>query len=580
MNNDQHEATGMTGADAVARVIATLDPAIVVGMPGGHMIRVFDALRDRQDTIRTMLLREESLATVMAEAYGRLTGKPMVVMGQGAWVLGNAGIGIMEAHLGSSPMLLLIDATEGGSYSHHGPYQSGLGDYGAYDIVAGFRAITKRTFVANDPVQAAQLTQLAIKHAMTGEPGPVAVVFHSRALINPVEAADAKRIYFNRSYNGPGQRPAAAAEVERAAALIADARRPVIVAGSGVRLSQGAGQALLDFAKTAGIPVATTSAGKGVFPESDALGLGVMGTFGRAAANAVVGSADLVLAVGTKLGATDTVEETPALIDPTRQTMLQIDIEPLNAGWTFPVDLQLVGDAAATLTALTALTGLVGTHPGDGVARVTAARQTAAVDASSATPGAQLSARRAVQVLSEELPAEAVVTCDAGENRLFMLHDFVVRPGGSFMQPTSGGGMGYAVPAAMAAAVEGSRPAVAVCGDGGFSMVLHGLMSAIENELNLTVVVLDNQALGWVLHGQGERPFASEFARFDLAGIAAAIGCHASEVSEEGELRKALQVAADHRGVSVVAVRTSLQDKFSDVVSPLARRHVESVEER
>ncbi|MCW2541639.1 MAG: hypothetical protein JWN95_3364 [Frankiales bacterium] len=578
MNSDQqHEATGITGAQAVARVISTLDPAIVVGMPGGHMIRVFDALRDRQDTIRTMLLREESLATVMAEAYGRLTGKPMVVMGQGAWVLGNAGIGIMEAHLGSSPMLLLIDATEGGSFSHHGPYQSGLGDYGAYDIVAGFRAITKRTFVANDPVQAAQLTQLAIKHAMTGEPGPVAVVFHSRALISPIEAADAKRIYFDRSYLAAGQRAAAATEVKRAAALIADARRPVIVAGSGVRLSHDGGRALLEFAAAAGIPVATTSAGKGVFPESDELGLGVLGTFGRAAANAVVGDADLVLAVGTKLGATDTVEETPKLIDPTRQTLLQIDIEPLNSGWTFPVDLQLVGDAAATLTALAAL---LGTNRSDGVARTAAARQAATSGASSATPGAQLSARRAVQILAEELPADAVVTCDAGENRLFMLHDFVVRPGGTFMQPTSGGGMGYAVPAAMAAAVEGSRPAVAVCGDGGFSMVLHGLMSAIENELDLTVVVLDNQALGWVLHGQGDRPFASEFARFDLAAIAGAIGCQASEVSEEGELRKALQVAADHRGVSVVAVRTSRQDKFSDVVSPLALRHVESVEER
>jgi acetolactate synthase-1/2/3 large subunit len=565
----------LTGASAVAEVIAGLDRPIVLGIPGGHMIRVFDALRDQSD-VQTLLLREESLATVMAEAYGRLTGRPVVVMGQGAWVLGNAGIGIMEAHLGSSPMVILVDATEGGSFSHHGPYQSGLGDYGAYDIVAGFRAITKRTFVANDAVQAAQMTQLAIKHATTGEPGPVAVVFHSRALIGEVDKRDAARLHLDRSYRAATVPQAAAEDLAEAARLISGAKAPVIVAGSGVRLSAGAIAALAAFAEATGIPVATTSAGKGVYPESEPLALGVMGTFGQATANDLVGRADLVLAVGTKLGSTDTVEETPALIDARRQVLVQIDIEPLNAGWTYPVNLQVVGDAGSSLRSLTEL---VGSYHVDGVELVAASRE--ALGYHQVIPGgAELSARRAVQVLSDELPGNSVVTCDAGENRLFMLHDFVTRPGGTFLQPNGGGGMGYAVPAALAAALEGSRPAVAVCGDGGFSMVLHALMSAIENELSLLVVVLDNQSLGWVLHGQGDRPFASEFARFELAAIASSMGCWAQEVSDEGDLRKALSEAAATTGVRVISVRTSRQDRFQDVVSPLATaKHVESVEE-
>src|ERR1700751_622497 len=106
----------------------------------------------------------------------------------------------MEAHLGSSPMIILVDATEGGSDSHPGPYQSGYGDYGAYDIVNGFRAITKRVFVALDPVQAIQMTQLAVKHAVTGEPGPAAVVFHSLSLSEPVSRRDRQRLYLDRSY--------------------------------------------------------------------------------------------------------------------------------------------------------------------------------------------------------------------------------------------------------------------------------------------------------------------------------------------------------------------------------------------
>lgn len=103
-------------------------------------------------------------------------------MSQGAWILGNGGIGIMEAHLGSSPVVLLVDATEGAGCAHQGPYQDGMAAYGGYDLAAALQAITKRTFVALDPVEAVQLTQPAVKHATTGEPGPVAVVIHSRAL--------------------------------------------------------------------------------------------------------------------------------------------------------------------------------------------------------------------------------------------------------------------------------------------------------------------------------------------------------------------------------------------------------------
>src|ERR1019366_4895459 len=104
------------------------------------------------------------------------------------------------------------------------------------------------------------------------------------------------------------------------------------------------------------------------------------------------------------------------------------------------------------------------------------------------------------QLLSHLLPAETIVTCDAGENRLFMLHDYQARSAGSLLQPSGGGGMGYAVPAAMAARLAApSRPVFAVCGDGGFAMSLHGLMTSVEQDLPVVVVVLNNQALGWVL---------------------------------------------------------------------------------
>jgi acetolactate synthase-1/2/3 large subunit len=565
----------MTGAQGVAAVIASVDEAVVLGIPGGHMMSVFDALVAHQDTVQTLLLREESLATVMAEALGRLRAQPAFVMGQGAWILGNAGIGIMEAHLGSSPMIILADATEGGSFSHHGPYQSGYGDYGAYDIVNGFRAITKRVFVALDPVQAIQMTQLAVKHALAGEPGPVAVVFHSRSLSEQVTHRDQQRLYFERPYHSRSPLSPQPSQVQAAAALLRAAQRPVLVAGNGIRLAR-AEASLRALAEQHGIPVATTAAGKGVFAETHPLALGVIGSFGNPTANAAVGEADLVLAVATKLGATDTANENPALVDAHRQKIIQIDIEPLNAGWTYPVDVQIVSDAAAGLDALAAAAGGAAS---DGEARVTRLRGELGWRPELPVSGeGELRPRRVAQILAEEVPPESVMACDAGENRLFMLHDFRVGEGGTLLQPNAGGGMGYAIPAAMAAALIADRPAYAVCGDGGFAMTMHGLMSAVENQLRMTVVVFNNRALGWVLHGQGSKPFASTFADFDLAAIAAAMGCAASTVTGENDLRQALKEARENPGVSVIVARTSLDDSFSDVLSSLAGRPAETLD--
>ena len=132
-------------------------------------------------------VREESIGSTMAEAYGRYRGQPIVVMGQGEWIAGNAGQGFMEAHLGCAPMLILTDLTDGGVLSHHAPYQSGSADYGTWDTRQTLAGMTKRVMVSLHPAQAVQHVQLGLKHAMTGEPGPVAVGFHTSALRGRVQ---------------------------------------------------------------------------------------------------------------------------------------------------------------------------------------------------------------------------------------------------------------------------------------------------------------------------------------------------------------------------------------------------------
>lgn len=559
--------------EAIVRVLEEAGIEFVFGMPGGRTVPIYNALYDHRSSIRTVLVREEGLAAVMAEVYGRLTGKPGVAMGQAAFMLTNAGMGIVEAYLAGSPMLVLSDLSDSFPFTQHAPYQSGAGGYGSWDAAATIKGYTKQTFVARDAAAAVQDTQLAIKHATSGQPGPVAVLYHSTALAGTVGPETTPRLYSTDAYLGRGNRGDDDTAIEAAVEALAGAARPAIIAGNGVRLSR-ARQELRELAEMLGAPVATTASGKGVFPETHPLALGVFGTFGLEAANAVVADADLILAVGTKLGPTDTANENPALLDPERQTLIQIDVEPRHAAWSFPTQHALIGDAASVLRQLiTSVRRAELSGREAGTQRATEAhRQHASFDVSeSEADGAPVLPHRLIKELHRAVPEGGVITCDAGENRLFMMHHFQTKEGMEYLQPSAVGGMGYAIPAALASKlVHPERPAVAVCGDGGFAIGMNGLMTAIEEQINVVVVVFNNSALGWVRHGQGDRPIASEFHHFDHAAIARAMGCEGIRVEHSRDLAPALERAIAIDSPVVVDVVTSGEFTFRDVTSPLA----------
>lgn len=561
-------------SEAIVRVLEQAGIDIVFGLPGGYTGSIFNALYDHQTTIRTVLVREESRAGVMAEVYGRLTGKPGVAIGQAAFIV-NTSLGVLEAHLSSSPLLLLTDLSDHAPFSHHGPYQSGTGEYGSWDAKQAFAAITKLTMVATGPAQAVQCTQLAIKHALVGERGPVAVLYHSQALRGRVGPNSMPPLYAIDSFL-PGPPPLAdPAAVEQAARALAAAERPVIIAGNGVRISQAFAE-LATLAEALGAPVATTASGKGTFAETHDLALGVCGNFGTALANAVVGAADVVLVVGSKLAPTDTAYENPKLLNPQRQTLIQVDIEPKNASWTYPAELMLIGDAKAVLSQLAEALESVGGVPAEKVdasrSLLWSARQqhgffNALEFSSNAAP---VLPQRVIKEIQKAVANNAIVTCDAGENRIFMTHFYQTKAPGTFIQPAGVGGMGYAIPAALAAKlVYPQRQAVAVCGDGGFAIGMNGLMTAIEKNIPIVAVVFNNGALGWVKHGQGERNIACDFADFDHAAIARAMGCNASRVEDPRLLEPALRDALASDKPAVVDVHTSLSESFVRVTSPL-----------
>lgn len=559
--------------DAIVAVLAEAGVRYVLGMPGGQTVPLFGALHDHP-TIRTILVREESIGSIMAEAYGRLTGEPLVVVGQGEWIVGTAGLGFLEALLGSSPVLILTEMTDGGAFSHHAPYQSGTGDYGTWNANHALSGVTKQVFTSHYPAQAVQHTQLALKHALTGEPGPVGVIYHSASLRGSITADTRPRIYPTQAYLPRRSTAVDESALQRALDTLSGAERPLLIAGNGVRVGQACEQ-LAALASAYGLPVVTTASGKGVFDETDPLAGGVIGRFGTPSANALVRESDVVLVVGSKLGPHDTAEQHDELLNPARHTLIQVDIEPLNAGWTYPVDQVIVADAAVVMDRLVDAAPARQDSRRAGIGRVSEARDR--LDAPvPAFDGAEapLLPQQIISVLHEEFPLDATVTCDAGENRLFMMHWFRSRTPGRYLQPAAGGGMGYAVPAAMGAKLAYPDDAVlAVCGDGGFAMSIHALMTAVEAQIPIGVLVFNNGALGWVLHGMGSRVVAAEFDPFDHAAIARSLGCEAVSVGSAGDLRDALKAFPSSTKPFVIDVPTSLATSFRDVERD-AWRHV------
>jgi acetolactate synthase-1/2/3 large subunit len=367
------------------------------------------------------------------------------------------------------------------------------------------------------------------------------------------------------------------ARVEAAARLLLKASRPVIIAGNGVRISQAYSE-LQSLSELIGAPVTTTASGKGVFPETHEMALGVFGNFGQPVANSVVGNADLVLVVGSKLSPSDTAKENPKLLDPQRQILIQIDAEPKNASWTFPCEHVLIGDAAIILSQLAEVIQKMRSPSQE---KLTSRREMVVKARKKhgffnvrefASDEVPILPQRIIAAIHKTVSDDAIIACDAGENRLFMTHFYQTKGSGTFISPAATGGMGYAIPAALAAKlIYPNRQVVAVCGDGGFAMSMNGLITAYEEGIAIVTVVLNNRALGWVKHSQRDRVIASELADIDHAAIARAIGCHGIRVEEPVQLEGALAEAFARNEPAVVDVVTSLRTSYEDVRSPLVR---------
>ncbi len=549
------------------RVVETLENVgveYVFGYPGGRVIEVFEALAD--SPVSVVRPRDEREASVMAEAYGRITGRPAVLAGQGPWIGSLGAIGQMEARLGSSPMVVLTEASERGEYSTLAPYQQSRGDYGGLELPKILDAVTKEHWFPRTPAETVRSVQLAFKHAVAGRPGPTAVILDGDAVTGEVPEDPVPPLWGDREQVRTWDARPTAGDVAAAADALAAADRPVVLAGNGVHAA-AAYDELVAAAEAYGAAVATSYLGKSTIPETHDLAAGVVGSFGHEGANRVVSEADVLLVVGCRLNPMDTNWQAASFVRPDEQTILHADVDARNAGWVYPADVGLVGDAAESLTALAEAASTAtdaapdDTEDGWPLERAAEARGDFSAPAcdSDAIP---IKPQRAAKAVESVVDADTVVTADSGNNRFWLLNYLRTPAVGTYYGSGGVGGMGWAAPAAVTAALLG-RDAVAVAGDGGFAMTMTAVETAVQRGVAPAFVVLNDTSLGMVRQMDDSIP-GVEFHDTDFVAAAEAMGAQGTRVVEPDDLEPALADAKAADEPTVVDVRVDRAEEMAD----------------
>jgi acetolactate synthase-1/2/3 large subunit len=553
--------------EAVVAQLEELGVEYVFGYPGGRVIELLDELPESDvDVVRP---RDEREGSVMAEMHGRLTQTPGVLAGQGPWIGSLGTIGQMEARLSSSPMVVLTEASERGDYSTLAPYQQARGDYGGLDLPQILDGVTKEHWFPRSPTETLRSVQLAFKHATAGRPGPTAVILDGNAITEEVPEDPVPPVWDTGQQVSNWDSAPTDDDVEAASRALAEAERPVIIAGNGVHAAQAYGE-LTAVAENYDAAVATSYLGKSTFPETHDLAAGVIGSFGHEGANQVVSEADALLVVGCRMNPMDTNWQAPSFIRPDEQTIIHADIDTRNAGWVYPADVGLIGDAKESLRALAdaADEGDVSAGTNDWARDRAATARESFHAPECESDDVPIKPQRAVKEIEAVVDEDTLVTADSGNNRFWLLN-YLQTPGIRTYFGSGGvGGMGWATPAAVSAALTTDKEVIGVAGDGGFTMTMTSVETAVEQGVAPTFVVLNDTSLGMVRQMQdGEGDIAGvEFHDTDFVAVAEGFGAEGIRATTPDELAVALREGTDSDVPTVIDVRIDREEDMAETL--------------
>lgn len=559
---------GRRGADVIVDYLVRQRVPYLVGVCGHGILGLLDAAYDRQDEITTISAHDERVAGFIADAYYRVAGRPIATYTS----CGPGSVNIMMAIAGAmydSSAMLAITGNVPTSQFNRGPFQES-GKYFQGDFPGAIRHYVKRSFQAVRPEMLPLMLSQAFALMTAGRPGPVNLDVPLNVFVEEVPE-DAAAPQWRPEAVAP---PAPSAQALRdAAALLAAAERPVIVAGNGA-MAPRARTLIRELAATLGIPVVTTPLGKGVLDETDDLCLGPTGRNGTYAANKAARTSDVILALGTRFDDRASSSWIPGVtysIPPTR--LIHVDIDPQEIGRNYQPELAVIADAAEFAAGLLATAG--NTPRPDG--REKWLRETrdwkrqweADLAVRQADPAVPIRPDRLVAELQRAVPDDAIVLADVGIHHNWLLQQFAAPPRGRLLQAWGFAAMGFGVGGVIGAKLASpGSPAVTVCGDGCFLMHANAVATAVEHDIPAVWVVWNNTGYGSIRGQQAtffgpDREIATRFRRTttgelystDISAIARAMGADGARVDSPDEVADAVEAAIKSDRPTVLDVR-------------------------
>jgi acetolactate synthase I/II/III large subunit len=528
-----------TGGQILVDQLALHGVELAFGVPGESYLAVLDALRDAH--LRLVVTRHEAGAANMAEAYGKLTGRPgvcLVTRGPGAT---HASVGVHTAFQDSTPMLLLVGQVARDTAGREG--------FQELDYRQVFGGLAKWATQIDSAARVPEVMARAFAVATSGRPGPVVVALPEDMLTETAEVPDARPQAAAAA--SPG-----AAELALLRELVAGARRPLVIVGEGGWTAQ-AGEDILAFASANGLPVAASWRCQDYVDNRSAVYAGHAGLAMDPALARRIAGADLLIAVGGRLGEIPT--NGYALLDSPvpQQALVHVHPDPDELGAVYEPVLGIVSGLPQFAAAARALAPAP--NPArDGVAAEAHEEYRRNLESVRELPGdVQMAAVMAR--LRERLAPDAIITSGAGNFTVWAhrYYEFSWYP--SQLAPRSGS-MGYGVPAAVAAkALHPDRPVVCIAGDGDFLMTGQELATAVQEGLGIVVLVVNNGMYGTIrMHQERRYParvYGTDLVNPDFVAYARAFGAHGALVERTEDFAPALDAALAAGGPAVIELR-------------------------
>jgi pyruvate oxidase len=531
---EEEKKEGRTVSEVLVQQIAEWGVQYVFGVPGTSTLGVVDAVR-KSSRVKYHQVRHEQTAAFMASAYGKLTGHVAACLGVSGPGATNLATGLYDASLDHSPVLALTGLV---ARQLIGPGSTQeIDQYSFFEPICVFNKI----LMSED--QTTTLATLAIKHALL-ERGVSHIGIPNDLQKLPCES---------RILPLEGRMPNLAfsvedALVEKAAQVVNQAKRPVIIAGFG---AMGQGDKLLKLATKISAPIVTTFRAKGIIDEDNALSVGGHGTIASTAAAELVRKADLLIVVGSSFS---DLTQIPG------KRAVQIDINPMMIAKTYPVEVGLLGNSAVLIPKLIEkVKERQDTEYTNEVARLR--QEWISQLHREADPSLKpIRPQYLIKVLNEKIASDAVISLDVGENCWWFGRNFQMKKTQKMVMSGYLASMGFGLPGAMAAALAyPDRQIVCLTGDGGFSMVMGDFLTALKYAMPVKVFIVNNKRLGMIMQEQkveGYESWQTELYDFNFADFAEHSGGTGIKVTEPGELETAVDRALSMNKPVIVDIDT------------------------